>query len=529
MLLALMKDLKNESGIQVQLSAATQAVLETLKFGLDQLPKYNEDQLKQLKESIDNLPYRARRILPSWVAWGLGLGQSEWIVQVFAVLNVGVWLVLGWVLLRWLPPDSWSNLLRWGGVMFSHGMCMSVRNSLADAPGLLLVALTVAAVERGRKPTAVVALGAALLTKETSLLAGMALIPKRGSGRGAWAWALALGALAVMPFVAWLGYVHWQAGPNNDAGLGNFARPLAGLAEKIGVVLGEISAGKTAPEFIGSLLVVIALVTQAAFLLLRREPEKPWWRVGAGFAVLMLCVAQPVWEGYPGAATRVLLPMMLAFNVLVPRGRRWLAPPGGAVCLSWSWRFEVLPAQGGALSLVIGLAARRALQQLGVDGVQIKWPNDLVCAHGKLGGILIELRAEAGGPTQVVIGIGLNLHLDAALTAAVAAEGNRAAGLSLLSADLPSRSELVAALLACGIAGLREFERAGLAPFQAGYAQADALHGLPVVASGGAQTLQGTACGIDADGALLIQSAAGLQRVLSGDVSVRPQTQDASA
>jgi hypothetical protein len=52
MLLALMKDLKNESGIQVQLSAATQAVLETLKFGLDQLPKYNEDKLKQLKESI---------------------------------------------------------------------------------------------------------------------------------------------------------------------------------------------------------------------------------------------------------------------------------------------------------------------------------------------------------------------------------------------------------------------------------------------------------------------------------------------
>jgi len=76
---------------------------------------------------------------------------------------------------------------------------------------------------------------------------------------------------------------------------------------------------------------------------------------------------------------------------------------------------------------------------------------------------------------------------------------------------------------------LREFERAGLAPFQAGYAQADALHGLPVVASGGEQTLQGTACGIDADGALLIRTDAGLQRVLSGDVSVRPQAQDASA
>ena len=211
------------------------------------------------------------------------------------------------------------------------------------------------------------------------------------------------------------------------------------------------------------------------------------------------------------------------------RGRRWLAAPGGAICLSWSWRFEVLPAQGGALSLVIGLTARRALQQLGIAGVQIKWPNDLVCAHGKLGGILIELRAEAGGPTQVVIGIGLNLHLDEALRAAVAAEGNRAAGLSLLTEQLPSRSKLVAALLGCGIAGLREFERAGLAPFQAEYAEADALRGLPVVASGGAQTLQGIAAGLDPDGALLIHSAEGLHRVVSGDVSVRAQTQEGSA
>ena len=211
------------------------------------------------------------------------------------------------------------------------------------------------------------------------------------------------------------------------------------------------------------------------------------------------------------------------------RGRRWLAPPGGAVCLSWSWRFEVLPAQAGALSLVIGLAARRALQQLGIEGVQIKWPNDLVCAQGKLGGILIELRAEAGGPTQVVIGIGLNLHLDAALTAAVAAEGNRAAGLSVLGAAMPERSALVAALLSAGVQGLQQFASEGFAPFHSDYAQADALRGLAVTASGGAVALHGVASGVDADGALLIRTDAGLQRVLSGDVSIRPQSQEPGA
>ncbi len=283
------------------------------------------DEPERLNAAVDNLSYRARRILPSWVAWGLGLGQPEWIVQAFALLNVAVWLALGWLLLRWLPPDSWGNLMRWGGVLFAHGMCMSVRNSLADAPGLLLIAVMVAAVERGKKPTAALALGAALLTKETSLLAGTALIPPRGSGLRVWCRAAGWAALAAVPFGVWLAYVRWQAGPSNDAGLGNFSVPLSGLAEKCGVVLGEFAAGLRGPEQIASLLVLVALVTQAAFLLLHREPGKAWWRIGVVFAVLMACVAQPVWEGYPGAASRVLLPMTLAFNLLVPRGRRWLA------------------------------------------------------------------------------------------------------------------------------------------------------------------------------------------------------------
>lgn len=277
-----------------------------------------------LENAIDNLPYRARRMLPSWTAWVLGLGRAAWVVQVFALLNVAVWLALAWVLMRWLPPTSWSNLLRWGGVLFSHGMCMSVRNSLVDAPGLLLVALAVWAVESGRRPGAVVALASAVLTKETSVLAASALMPRPGGGVRAWARAAGLGVLVVAPFAAWLGYVRWRAGPVTDPGLGNFTWPLAGLAEKCGVVWGELAAFGAGPTYVGGLLVVTALIAQAFFFLLWRQPSRPWWRVGASFAVLLTLIGQPVWEGYPGAATRVLLPMTLAFNVLVPRSRRWL-------------------------------------------------------------------------------------------------------------------------------------------------------------------------------------------------------------
>jgi hypothetical protein len=342
------------------------------------------DEPKKLGKSLDNLSYRARRILPSWVSWTLGLGRPEWIVQVFSLLNVAVWFALGWVLLRWLPAVSWGNLLRWGGVMFSHGMCMSVRNSLADAPGLLLVAMAVAAVERGRRSSAAFALGAAMFTKETSLLAVTALMPARGSGARAWLRAAGLGALIVLPFIGWLGYVSWRAGANHDVGLGNFAWPLAGLAEKCGVVLGELAASGAGPEVVGSLLVVIALVTQASFLLLRRQPARAWWRVGASFAVLMLLVAQPVWEGYPGAATRVLLPMTLAFNLLVPRGRRWLPILllGNLSAIVGVNEFSAPPHENFVVSGESAVRARLKLERgtgwyvaEGADGRQWRWSS----------------------------------------------------------------------------------------------------------------------------------------------------------
>jgi hypothetical protein len=72
------------------------------------------------------------------------------------------------------------------------------------------------------------------------------------------------------------------------------------------------------------LATIVALIVQSLFFVLRWRPAERWWRVGVAFAVMMMFLSTPVWEGYPGAATRVLLPMTLAFNVLVPRGVRWL-------------------------------------------------------------------------------------------------------------------------------------------------------------------------------------------------------------
>jgi BirA family biotin operon repressor/biotin-[acetyl-CoA-carboxylase] ligase len=202
------------------------------------------------------------------------------------------------------------------------------------------------------------------------------------------------------------------------------------------------------------------------------------------------------------------------------RGRAWLAPPGGAICLSLSWTFREVPAELGALGLVIGVCVRRALRQLGVSQVQLKWPNDLWVGERKLGGILIELRAESHGPACVVIGIGLNVTLGPQLQKKIAQSG--VAPTDLVRAGLVgSRNTTVAAVLTECVAGLREFETSALVPFMADWRAADALRGRTVDVSGAQGAARGLARGIDVHGALLLETPAGLERFISGDVSVR--------
>jgi BirA family transcriptional regulator, biotin operon repressor / biotin---[acetyl-CoA-carboxylase] ligase len=206
------------------------------------------------------------------------------------------------------------------------------------------------------------------------------------------------------------------------------------------------------------------------------------------------------------------------------RGRRtrsWYAPPGGAVCLSLSWSFRSLPATVSALSLAVGVCALRALRHAGVQGAELKWPNDLVAGGAKLGGILVELRAEAGGPAFVVIGIGLNVALGTTVLDQVKATGTTAIDLASLGLALSERNEITAAVIAEIIDGLLQFERDGFGAFAQEWRAADALSGKVVRISQDAGSVSGHARGIDRDGALMVQTREGLQRFVTGDVSVR--------
>jgi len=206
------------------------------------------------------------------------------------------------------------------------------------------------------------------------------------------------------------------------------------------------------------------------------------------------------------------------------RGRTWMAPPGGAICLSLSWTFPEVPRDLGALGLVIGVCERRALASLGVTDTGLKWPNDLLIGDRKLGGILIELRAESAGPACVVIGMGLNVHLGSALMHRIAETG--VAPVDLVSAGVrrPSRNAIAAALVTSCVRGLLEFGEEGLRPFAEEWKQADALRGRPVTVQAAEGPIRGLARGIDLHGALMVETPQGLKRFVSGDVSVRATT-----
>lgn len=206
------------------------------------------------------------------------------------------------------------------------------------------------------------------------------------------------------------------------------------------------------------------------------------------------------------------------------RGRSWIAPCGHALCLSVAWHFKRLPRHLSAASLAVGVGIAQALRQFGVAGVQLKWPNDLVCAGRKLGGILIDAHG-AADDLCLVVGVGLNLRVAPGQQQRIGElNGVTAAGLACLDAALAhERNRLAAALVREIVTVLEQFGDAGLTPWAEQWRELDMLSGEVVEVSGPEHTFTGRALGIDEAGALLVQHGDTVRRVLAGEVSVRAQ------
>lgn len=277
--------------------------------------------------AMDLPPFRARRILFSWTAYGLGLGRPAWIIEVYALQNVVCWLLLAWLLARWIAPASPRGCALWTACMFSHGLLWSTRFALLDGPSLLLTVCAVQAVERGRPLLSAMIVGVSGLARETNILVAAAQ-PLPRDRRG-WLRLAAAGALALIPLVLWEDYLRSIYRSTIAAGADSLGAPGVALAQQWMHSFGELRTEGILSTAWLPFGLVSSLVAQAIYVTARRKYASPWWRVAAAYVVLMLMLDRVLADPTTGAISRVLLPLTVGFNILLADESRPLT--------FWSW------------------------------------------------------------------------------------------------------------------------------------------------------------------------------------------------
>lgn len=194
------------------------------------------------------------------------------------------------------------------------------------------------------------------------------------------------------------------------------------------------------------------------------------------------------------------------------RGRQWRSPLGSGLYLSLALPLAPNAVLAGA-SLAVGVATVETLQRLGAPGLVLKWPNDIVHAQGKVGGILLELQQQ-GSARWLILGLGLNvMPLPAASDQAL---GLRALGLRA------SREVILEAIFPALLSELRAFLREGLSPaLRQRYQALDAYQGAFVQAEMGADRIEGRYQGINEEGLLVLETLSGPKVLGHGEVSLR--------
>jgi BirA family biotin operon repressor/biotin-[acetyl-CoA-carboxylase] ligase len=205
-------------------------------------------------------------------------------------------------------------------------------------------------------------------------------------------------------------------------------------------------------------------------------------------------------------------------------GRRWHAAPGSALLFSVAVPLGARQAPAAA-TLVAGVALCESFtQSLGAQGVdlKLKWPNDLLLDGRKLGGVLAELALDRAGQRTLVVGVGVNLWLDAAARASIGQPAAALAERVPLEALVTRREALIGEAAAALLDAVRGCVEGGFVPYQARFMQRFGLLGRTVqIVEHGASVAEGRVLGVDGEGRLLLDRAGRVTAFASGEVSIR--------
>ena len=200
------------------------------------------------------------------------------------------------------------------------------------------------------------------------------------------------------------------------------------------------------------------------------------------------------------------------------RGRPWHSPKGSGIWMSILLRPQIHPMSASMLTLVAAMAVYDAISSR-VEGCAIKWPNDIVINGRKVCGILTEMSSELDNIHYVVIGIGINVNTDD-FPEDIAAV---AASMHVITGEYYKRAEIIADVWKSFEKYYDQFlQTENLSLMVESYNQRLVNMGRKVYIEERGSQYEGTACGIDSEGALLVEKTDGTRTaVISGEVSVR--------
>ena len=210
------------------------------------------------------------------------------------------------------------------------------------------------------------------------------------------------------------------------------------------------------------------------------------------------------------------------------RGKNWVSPFAANIYLSIVWDFEQGAQALEGLSLAIGVAVKRALTVHGVQGVKLKWPNDIYVEQKKLGGILLEMIGDPVGHCSVIVGVGLNVSMPALQATAIDQDWTDVTTelhTQQSNADgqkLSVRNTLAAALISEILPLMDTFQAQGFAAYRDEWQAADAFYGQSAEISTPKQSIAGEVRGVETNGALRLELDNGtIESFIGGELSLR--------
>ena len=197
------------------------------------------------------------------------------------------------------------------------------------------------------------------------------------------------------------------------------------------------------------------------------------------------------------------------------RGDQWHSPASGNIYLSIFWPFPAETAVNG-LSIAIGISLINTLKSLGINNLQLKWPNDVLYKRQKLAGILVESRF--GKQHNTVVGIGLNFKLPIATQNKIQ---QSTTSLEQICTQLPCRNLLAGKLIQNMITTLEQFQKSGLHDFIPQWPHYDALANQAIKLIGEDEEINATAHGINEHGQLLYSHNDEIHTLSNSHISIR--------